>query len=460
MKNDLLLRAIRKEPVERFPVWLMRQAGRYMREYRDLRAREEDFLSFCKNVDLAVEVSLLPLKLLGVDAIIIFSDILVPLEALGVKVEFLEGEGPRLEWSGRISDLKKYDPEENAYVYEIIRRVKKAQDEVPVIGFAGAPFTLLSYLIEGRASRDFRKTKLFMWEREFDFKRLMEILTDVVLEYLSRQVEAGADAVQIFDSWTLHLSRQDYEEFVLPYVADLMQRLKERFDTPLIYFFRGSSSFVDLVRETEADVLSVDWSVDLSIEALKTEKTLQGNLEPAVLYAKEDTIKFKVLELLKSVPRKTGYIFNLGHGLAPDMDFEKVKLLIEWSDELTVGVEEMDSQHRKLIDMINTVHDLLNEGKRDEAREFFVREITRYLEEHLKAEEEFMKRINYPDFERHKLAHDNFRKVISECIPKIEEGDIKEFRSSVALCWSWLYSHILKFDKRYGEFYNKLNASP
>ena len=329
MKNDLLLRAIRKDPVERFPVWLMRQAGRYMREYRDLRAREEDFLSFCKNVDLAVEVSLLPLRLLGVDAIIIFSDILVPLEALGVRVEFLEGEGPRLEWSGRTSDLKRYDPQENAYVYEIIRRVKKAQDEVPVIGFAGAPFTLLSYLIEGGASRDFRRTKVFMWEREFDFKRLMEMLTDVVYQYLSRQIEAGADMVQVFDSWALHLGRSDYEEFVLPYISELMERLKERFDTPVSYFFRGSSSFIDLVRETKADVLSVDWSVDLSLEALKTDKVLQGNLEPTVLYAKEDTVKFKTLELLRSIPRKTGYIFNLGHGLAPDMDFDKVKLLVE-----------------------------------------------------------------------------------------------------------------------------------
>ena len=329
MKNDLLLRAIRKEPIERFPVWLMRQAGRYMREYRDLRAREEDFLSFCKNVDLAVEVSLLPLKLLGVDAIIIFSDILVPLEALGVKIEFLEGEGPRLYWSGRIADLKKYNPEENAFVYKIIGRVKKEQDEVPVIGFAGAPFTLLSYLIEGGSSKDFRKTKLFMWEREYDFRKLMEMLTEVLFQYLSHQIEAGADLVQIFDSWAMHLSRSDYEDFVLPYVSELVDRLKERFDTPIAYFFRGSSSFIDLLRNSEIDVLSVDWSVDLSMEALRTEKVLQGNLEPSVLYAGEETIRFKTLELLRSIPRKTGYIFNLGHGLAPDMEFEKVKLLVE-----------------------------------------------------------------------------------------------------------------------------------
>lgn len=329
LKNDLLLKAIRKEPIERFPVWLMRQAGRYMREYRDLRAREENFMNFCKNVDLATKVSLLPLELLGVDAIIIFSDILVPLEPLGVKVEFVENEGPKLSWSGKISDLKGYDLEANAFVYEVIRRVKKAQSEVPVIGFAGAPFTLASYMIEGESSREFRKTKLYMWEKEYDFRRLMEVLTDVVFKYLSAQIEAGADVVQIFDSWALYLSRVDYEEYVFSYVSELIQRLKEKYDTPVIYFFRGSSSFMDLAEKTKADVLSVDWSVDLSIEALRSDKVLQGNLEPNVLYGREETVKFKALELLRSVPRKTGYIFNLGHGLAPDMDFRKVKLLVD-----------------------------------------------------------------------------------------------------------------------------------
>jgi len=192
-RNDLVLRVIHGEPVDRFPVWLMRQAGRYMKEYRDLRERESDFLSFCRNVDLAVKASLLPLELLGVDAVIIFSDI--------------------------------YDPQANAYVYEIIRKVKEAQDEVPVIGFAGAPFTLLSYLIEGGS-----RTKLFMWEREYDFNRLMEMLTETVYTYLNAQVRAGADLVQVFDSWTNHLSRTDYEEKILPYVSELVERFRQRND--------------------------------------------------------------------------------------------------------------------------------------------------------------------------------------------------------------------------------------
>ncbi len=328
-RNDLLLRAIRGEPVDRFPVWLMRQAGRYMKEYRDLRERESDFLSFCKNVDLAVKASLLPLELLGVDAVIIFSDILVPLEALGVRVEFLQNEGPKLSWSGKPSDLRTYDPQANAYVYEIIRRVKKAQDEVPVIGFAGAPFTLLSYLIEGGSSSDFRKTKLFMWEREYDFRRLMELLTDTVYTYLSAQVDAGADLVQVFDSWTGYLSRTDYEEMVLPYVTELVERFRQRNNVPLIYFFRGSAAFLEPVLQTRADVLSVDWSVDLAVEMVRTDRVFQGNLEPSILYAEDEVIRFKTLQLLRSIPRRSGYIFNLGHGLAPDMEFRKVRLLVE-----------------------------------------------------------------------------------------------------------------------------------
>ena len=329
IKNDLLLRSIRGEKIERFPVWLMRQAGRYMKEYRELRAKERDFLSFCKNVELAVKVSLLPLELLSVDAIIIFSDILVPLESLGAKVEFVEGEGPKLSWNKDIYSLAKYNPEDNAFVYKVIEGVKSAQSEVPVIGFAGAPFTLASYMIEGSSSREFRKTKLFMWEREKEFQRLMEILTETLVEYVSRQIEAGADLIQLFDSWANYLSYADYEYFVYPHVEALIEELKSRYDVPLIYFFKGSSSFFELADQTSADALSVDWSVDLSILSLETDKALQGNLEPSVLYSTEEVIKHKTLELLRSIPRKSKYVFNLGHGLAPDMDFKKVKLLVD-----------------------------------------------------------------------------------------------------------------------------------
>lgn len=337
LENDLLLRAVRNEPVERFPVWLMRQAGRYMKEYRELRAKENSFLDLCKNVELAVKVSLLPLELLGVDGIIIFSDILVPLESMGIRVEFVDGEGPKLYWSGKLSDLKAYQPDDNGYVYEIIRKLKEVQNKVPVIGFSGAPFTLASYIIEGGTSRDFRKTKLFMWEREFEFKTLMEKLTQALEKYLRAQIEAGADLIQIFDSWSMFLSRTDYEELVFPYVEELISLIKRKFDTPIIYFFRGSSSFLDLAQQTEADVLSVDWSLELPVAMLRSDKVFQGNLEPSVLYANEDTIKFKTMELLRSIPRRSGYIFNLGHGLAPDMDFDKVKLLVDTVKSYTIS---------------------------------------------------------------------------------------------------------------------------
>lgn len=307
----------------------MRQAGRYMPEYRKIRNRVKNFLELCKNVDLATEISLLPLKILGVDAIIIFSDILVPLEPLGVKVEFVEGEGPKLSWSGKVSDLKKYDPSQNAYVYEIIKRVKEAQDEVPVIGFAGAPFTLLSYLIEGGASKDFKSTKLFMWENPKEYKRLMDILTETVLAYLKEQIKAGADVVQIFDSWVNNLSLEDYGEYVYPYVNYLISELKDFSDTPVIYFFRGSSSFIDLAVDYRADALSVDWSVDIPELFKIYDKGFQGNLEPAVLYASEEVIEEKTLGLLRRIPVKTRYVFNLGHGLAPDMELEKVKYLVD-----------------------------------------------------------------------------------------------------------------------------------
>ena len=307
----------------------MRQAGRYMPQYREIRSRVSNFLELCKSVELAVEVSLLPLRLLGVDGIIIFSDILVPLEALGVGLEFAEGEGPKLYWSSNVKDLKPYNPEENAYVFEIIRKVKEVQDEVPVIGFGGAPFTLASYLIEGGASKDFRKTKLFMWEKEGEFKKLMEILTETQIAYLKEQIKAGADVVQVFDSWTNHLSAEDYEEFVYPFVNYLISELKDFSEVPIIYFFRGSCAFIDVVADTRADCLSVDWTISIP-EAMKLyDKAFQGNLEPTVLYSSKEVIREKTLSLLRSIPKKTGYIFNLGHGLAPDMEMDKVKFLVD-----------------------------------------------------------------------------------------------------------------------------------
>ncbi len=328
-KRDLLLRSIRQEKIERYPIWLMRQAGRYMQAYRELREREKDFLSFCKNVDLAIKVSLLPLEILDVDAIIIFSDILVPLEAIGIKVRFIEDKGPVLEWDGNPDNLKRFNAKETEFVYEIIKGVKREQDEVPVIGFAGAPYTLTAYAIEGHGSKNFRKAKTYMWEREEDFKKTMEIITETLKVYIENQIKAGADVIQVFDSWLDSLPVVEFESMVKPYLIELFSYIKRNYDTPLIYFFRGSSSFFEKLKGIPCEVLSVDWSVDMVEIMRKTEITLQGNLDPSLLYAKTEVIEKKVRDFLNGLPRKTGYIFNLGHGLAPDMSQEKVKFLVD-----------------------------------------------------------------------------------------------------------------------------------
>lgn len=306
----------------------MRQAGRYMPEYRELREKEKDFLSFCKNVELASRASLLPIELLGVDAVIIFSDILVPLEPMGVKVEFLEGEGPSLEWEGKVEGLKKIDFSQVEFVGEIIRSVKAQQKDVPVIGFSGAPFTLMAYMVEGGSSKDFKKTKLFMWSSE-EYKKLMPLLVDNLVEYLLGQVRSGADLLQVFDSWAMHLSYEDFEEYAKTYLKPLFESLKKQTDVPIIYFFRGSGSFLKVLESLPVDAFSVDWTVDMLSSMKTSSKVFQGNLDPVVLYCDENTIEKKVLELLRCVPRKTRYVFNLGHGLMPDMEFSKVKFLVD-----------------------------------------------------------------------------------------------------------------------------------
>ncbi|MEJ7554369.1 MAG: uroporphyrinogen decarboxylase [Aquificaceae bacterium] len=324
----LLLKSLKGEKIPRFPVWLMRQAGRYMPQYRELREKEKDFLSFCKNVDLASKVSLLPVELLQVDAVIIFSDILVPLEPMGVKVEFLEGEGPRLEWDGSVKSLKKISFSQVEFVGEVIRRVKAQVKDVPVIGFSGAPFTLMSYMVEGRSSKDFKKTKLFMWTSE-QYADLMKLLCENLLEYLLGQIRAGADLLQVFDSWAMHLSYEDFEEYVYTYLKPFFEELKKHTDKPVIYFFRGSGSFLRALENLPVDAFSVDWTVDMVSAMRESSKAFQGNLDPTLLYCDEESLHKKTLEFLKCIPRKTKYVFNLGHGLMPDMELSKVKLLVD-----------------------------------------------------------------------------------------------------------------------------------
>ncbi len=324
----LLLKSLAGEKLDRFPLWLMRQAGRYMPQYRELRAREGDFLSFCKNVELAVKVSLLPLELLDVDAVIIFSDILVPLEPMGIGVRFEEGEGPHLEWDGNIKALRKITSKDTEFVNETIREVKRAQDMVPVIGFCGAPWTLFAYAVEGKGKAEFKKAKLFMWERRSEYFEFLGLLSENIVEYLKGQVKAGADLVQVFDSWLMHMPYEDLKDYASVLKA-LFEKLKKELGVPIIYFYRGSGEYLELLREVPADAFSVDWTVDMLSWMKKDTRTFQGNLDPSLLYCTEEVLQRKVLEFLKKVPRKTKYIFNLGHGLSPDMELKKVKLLVD-----------------------------------------------------------------------------------------------------------------------------------
>ena len=335
LKNDLFLRAALRQPVERTPIWLMRQAGRYMPEYRELRKKAGSFKNFYKNVELSVEATILPKKILDVDASIIFSDILTPLESIGMNFDFKEGEGPVFEnpikTPDDISKLKKFNKNDVFFVGEIIRGVNRALNrEIPTIGFCGAPFTLAAYMIEGRTSKDFKKAKTFMYTYPDAFKELLDKLADMLIEYLNFQIESGADAVQIFDSWGGYLSPDDYREFALPPVKKVIKGIKRDYQ-PVIHFTKGVAGFFDDMITSGADVYSVDWMIDLSEvkKKLNGKAAAQGNLDPIVLYSPEEVIEEKTVSILKKWGKDTGHIFNLGHGLMPDMEVKKVKFLVE-----------------------------------------------------------------------------------------------------------------------------------
>ena len=343
-KNDLVLRAIKWEKTERTPVWLMRQAGRYMPEYRKLREMAGSFKNFYKNVDLAVKASILPKKILDVDAIIIFSDILTPLESIGMDFEFVEKKGPIFKNPIRsrkdLNRLKEFNVEDVNFVGEIIKGVNSELNrEVPVIGFCGAPFTLASYMIEGNTSKDFKIAKTFMINNPDDFKLLLDKLADILIDYLAFQIESGADIVQIFDSWAGYLTPDDYREFALPPIKKIIKAIK-RYNKPIIHFTKGVSGILDTFLSSGADVYSVDWMIDLAILKDKSNGsfTVQGNLDPTVLYAERNVIKEKVLSILNKWEYKTGHIFNLGHGLSPDMEQDKVKFLVDTVKELSLNL--------------------------------------------------------------------------------------------------------------------------
>jgi len=331
--NDRFLRACLRHPVDRTPVWFMRQAGRYQPEYRRLRERYS-LLEICQLPELCAEVTLLPVRQLGVDAAILFADIMLPLGPMGVRFQIEEGLGPVVETPIRraqeIERLRPLEPEEDLpSILEAIQLLKE-ELEVPLIGFAGAPFTLASYLIEGGPSRAFSQTKAFMYREPALWDRLLEKLTTAVTRFLKAQARAGAHALQIFDSWVGCLSPSDYRAYVLPHMRQLFTELQDA-GVPLIHFGVGTGGLLALMQEAGGDVIGIDWRgrLDQAWQGLGWGTAIQGNLDPAVLLSPWELVEQRALEVLERASGRPGHIFNLGHGVLPQTPPDHLRRLVE-----------------------------------------------------------------------------------------------------------------------------------
>ena len=356
--NDRFLKACRREPVDRTPVWFMRQAGRYMPEYRAVRERY-GFVEMVKTPELAAEVTLQPIRAFAVDAAIIFADILPPLEGMGLRLTFEKGEGPvihnPLRTPAEVEALRQPDVYESVpFTLEAIRLVKRElAGRLPLIGFSGAPFTLASYAIEGGGSRDYRRTKLLMYREPRAWHALMSKLARLVGDYALAQIEAGADAVQLFDSWAGALAPADYAEYVLPYVQQCIAKVRGQgsgvrgqgaqtaespHPAPIIYFGTGMSGMLSLLRQTGADVLGIDWRIQLddAWAQIGPGIAVQGNLDPMALFAPWPVIERRTADILDRAAGRPGHIFNLGHGILTETPVENVARLAEFVHEYSV----------------------------------------------------------------------------------------------------------------------------
>lgn len=340
LKNDRFLRALRREPVDHTPIWIMRQAGRYLPEYRASRARAGSFLAMAKNPDFACEVTLQPLERFPLDAAILFSDILTVPDAMGLGLYFAEGEGPKFERPVRseadIARLAVPDMAQDlGYVMDAVTLIRRElQGRVPLIGFSGSPWTLACYMVEGGGSDNFSKIKAMALNAPDALHRLLEVTTDAVVAYLAAQRAAGAQALQVFDTWGGVLSPRMYREFSLRYlkrIAEVLDRGEGAARTPLILFGRGNGAYLGELADTGAEALGVDWLTDLSEARARTggRVALQGNLDPCVLYAEPRVIEAEVAATLASYGDGPGHVFNLGHGVSPDMNPEHVAALVE-----------------------------------------------------------------------------------------------------------------------------------
>jgi uroporphyrinogen decarboxylase len=327
------LDACRRRNTDVRPVWFMRQAGRYLKQYRDIRAKHS-ILEFCKKPELAAAVTLQPIEILDVDAAIIFADLLLPVEPMGLKLEFVSGEGPYIENAVTepedIDDLSTTRTDDLGYVGEAIRHVTRALGgRIPVIGFVGAPFTLASYLIEGGASRTFVKTKRLMFGNEIMWRRLMGKLVDVLGDFARLQIGSGARAVQVFDSWVGALSPEDYVRYVQPYSRALIERIRAG-GVPVIHFGTGASGFFRELHAAGGDVLGVDWRINIDHAWMEIgyRSAIQGNLDPVALFAPLPELRTKVTDLLRRTGTRPGHIVNLGHGVLPETPVESLKTVI------------------------------------------------------------------------------------------------------------------------------------
>jgi uroporphyrinogen decarboxylase len=341
--SQRFLNACWQKPVDKTPVWFMRQAGRYMSEYRAIRANHT-LLEICAHPELAAQVTLQPVTRLGVDAAILFADILLPLIPMGIQLEFAAGEGPvihnPIQNGTDVDALRPVEPRETlAHVLAAIRIVRKELDgKTALIGFAGAPFTLASYLIEGGSSRNLLKTKRMMYSDPQSWRRLMEKLAQVIADYLTAQVEAGAQAVQLFDSWVGTLTPDDYREYVLPYSKSIFAALQKT-NVPTIHFGTGTASLLPLMKEAGGNVIGIDWQtpLDWAWERLGYQVAVQGNLDPVAFYAPEAELEKRVERILRHAGGRPGHIFNLGHGILPDTPVDQVQRVVDlvhkWSSQ-------------------------------------------------------------------------------------------------------------------------------
>lgn len=340
LKNDRLIKALLRQEVDKTPVWLMRQAGRYLPEYQQTRKKAGDFMTLCKTPELACEVTLQPLRRFDLDAAILFSDILTIPDAMGLDLHFLENKGPVFQKPiNSINDIKQL-PQINVvnelnYVFDAVRLIKhELDDKLPLIGFSGSPWTLASYMIEGQGSKDFRKIKQFLYDHPEHLHQLLNQLSTHIADYLNEQIRAGVDAVMIFDTWGGVLTTRDYQQFSLHYMTEIIKQLQTRQNQkiiPVTVFTKNGGQWLEMIAQSGCDAVGIDWTVDIAEARRRIGKhsAIQGNLDPMLLYCEADNIVKEVQYILEAYGHGAGHIFNLGHGITPEVPPENVAIMVD-----------------------------------------------------------------------------------------------------------------------------------